>query len=81
MIITHDRSFMRCVVEGESPYEDSTEVGDDEESERNASCTAKPGVVYHLAQGELRALEGGMRKYEMIASKSSSKVPLDLSSA
>lgn len=76
MIITHDRFFMRCVVEGESPYDDSVDVGDDEDSERNASWTAKPGVVYHLAKGELKALEGGMRKYETIASKSSSKVPL-----
>ena len=76
MIITHDRFFMRCVVEDESPYGDSTDSGDDDEPERKSTWTAKPGVVYHLSKGVLRALEGGMREYEAIASKSSAKVSL-----
>lgn len=76
MIITHDRFFMRCVVEGDSPCEDSTDDDDEEESERKSTWIAKPGVVYHLTKGQLKTLDGGMREYEAIASKSSSKFSL-----
>jgi ATP-binding cassette subfamily F protein 3 len=70
MIITHDRFFMRCVVEGDSPTEDSDDS--DEEQERKGGFKPKPGVVYRLVKGEIKLLDGGMRKYEALASK---KIP------
>ncbi|KAG6833688.1 hypothetical protein H0H87_002884 [Tephrocybe sp. NHM501043] len=75
LVITHDRFFMRCVVEGESPNE-SPDGSDDEEDEEDAhrEWQAKPGVVYRLIKGQLKPLDGGMRKYEAIALKASNKL-------
>ncbi|KAG6918113.1 hypothetical protein DXG01_016300 [Tephrocybe rancida] len=75
LVITHDRFFMRCVVEGESPNE-SPDGSDDEEEEEEArgQWQAKPGIVYRLIKGQLKALDGGMRKYEAIALKASNKL-------
>ncbi|KAG6814535.1 hypothetical protein H0H92_000062 [Tricholoma furcatifolium] len=76
LIITHDRFFMRCVVEGESPNESAewSEEEEDEEEEGGKGWQAKPGIVYRLIKGQLKPLEGGMRKYEAIALKASKKV-------
>lgn len=90
LVITHDRCvslrlaladdlwvlrfFMRCLVEGESPYEEAGEsYGEEEEKEARRQWQSKPGVVYHLVNGELKALDGGMRNYESIAAKTSKK--------
>ena len=78
LIVTHDRFFMRCVVEGENPHkrpwdpetgeEDSSDDSDGEEMSK------QPGVVYHLSKGRFKILEGGMRQYEEIAARASSKL-------
>ncbi|KAG5635865.1 hypothetical protein H0H81_009848 [Sphagnurus paluster] len=76
LIITHDRFLMRCVVEGESPHEstgDSDEESEDEDADRGG-WQAKPGVVYRLLKGQLKLLNGGMRKYEAIAEKANGKL-------
>ncbi|KAF8077817.1 ABC transporter ATP-binding protein uup-1 [Lyophyllum atratum] len=75
LVITHDRFFMRCVVEGESPNE-STEESEDEEDEEEArgQWQAKPGVVYRLVNAYMKILNGGMRKYEAIAERANSKL-------
>ena len=71
LVITHDRFFMRCVVEGDSPYD----IGDseDEAMERKGEWQPKPGIVYRLVKGQLKLMEDGMRGYEAIASKASGK--------
>src|SRR5690606_9923407 len=64
LVVTHDRYFMRCVVEGE-PARD-----DDEEDEDSTKDDVKPGVVYRMLKaGKLKKLEGGMNQYEEIARK------------
>lgn len=66
---------MRCVVEGDSPNEamgDSDE--DEEEEEARGEWQAKPGLVYRLVKGRLQVLDGGMRKYEAIATRASAKL-------
>ncbi|KAF7964936.1 hypothetical protein HWV62_1615 [Athelia sp. TMB] len=76
LVITHDRFFMRCVVEGDTSDldQDSEDDGDeDADDEDSRVWRAKPGVVHRLFRAELRVLEGGMREYEAIAAKSSSK--------
>lgn len=67
---------MRCVVEGDSPNEligDSDEEGEEGET---GDWQANPGVVYRLVKGQLKILEGGMRKYEAIAERASQKLPI-----
>ncbi|KAG6851261.1 hypothetical protein H0H93_011697 [Arthromyces matolae] len=73
LVITHDR----CVVEGESPHESMGELSDDDDDdydEAHRQWQAKPGVVYRMLKGQLKSLDGGMRKYETIALKASNKV-------
>ncbi|KAG6867032.1 hypothetical protein C0991_003950 [Blastosporella zonata] len=74
LVITHDRFFMRCVVEGESPNESPDGSNEEEEEEEDREWQAKPGIVYRLIKGQLKALDGGMRKYEAIALKASNKL-------
>ena len=56
---------MRCVVEGQSPYE-SDEEGDEAEEEKKGQ--AKPGVVYRLAKRQLKVLNEGIGQYEAMVS-------------
>jgi ATP-binding cassette, subfamily F, member 3 len=72
LVITHDRFFMRCVVEGDSPY-DIGDSEDEEAVERKARWQPKPGIVYRLVKSQLKLMEGGMRGYEAIALKASAK--------
>lgn len=79
-IITHDRFFLRCVVEGQSPQnfakmagvrgEDEIEEEDSDEDEDDIS----PGVVYRLSNTRLVKLERGMQQYEESAAKASVKL-------
>ncbi|KAJ4376358.1 hypothetical protein N0V83_001641 [Neocucurbitaria cava] len=79
LVITHDRFFMRTVVEGESPYalapgvhgeDEANESSDSEESETGVA----PGIVYRLAKGQLKKLDGGMEQYAEIAKRSAAKL-------
>lgn len=72
LLITHDRFFMRCVVEGDTSEIDH-DSDDDDADDGDNRWKPKPGVVYRLVKGELKVLEGGMREYEAIAAKSSAK--------
>jgi ATPase subunit of ABC transporter with duplicated ATPase domains len=80
LIVTHDRSFMRCVVEGENahkrPWDPDAEDDEEEESEdsEEEGLGKQKGVLYRLAKGQLKVLEGGMRQYEEIASRASSRL-------
>lgn len=79
LIVTHDRFFMRCMVEGENPHkrpwnpdvEEDENESDDSDGEELGK---QPGVVYHLSKGRFKVLEGGMRQYEEIAARTSSKL-------
>jgi ATP-binding cassette subfamily F protein 3 len=84
IVVTHDRFFMRCVVEGVSPARVSGRVAlekmertgvdlpdsDEDDDEEGA----QPGVVYRVFKGGLRKLEGGMDEYEDIASRLAAKM-------
>lgn len=79
LVVTHDRFFMRCVVEGESPKsiarsyrpDEDDDVSDSEESDGDAEGKR---TVYRLSKGRLSKLEGGMLQYEEIAERSSKKL-------
>lgn len=78
LLITHDRFFMRCVVEGESPAQmlGASRPGAEEEEEGESSDDddKAPGVVYRLSKGKLGKLERGMEQYEEIAARASVKL-------
>ncbi|KAK5209542.1 hypothetical protein LTR47_002323 [Exophiala xenobiotica] len=70
LVITHDRHFMRCIVDREKL--DRNE--DDDTSESEGSETSTPGTVYHVRKGGIRKLERGMQQYEEIVSKTVDKL-------
>lgn len=84
LVVTHDRFFMRCVVEGESmkalAARNRPEEEDDEEDEESSSEDEEEGgalrnrIVYRLSKGKLIRLERGMEQYEEIAARSATKL-------
>ncbi|KAJ4299210.1 hypothetical protein N0V90_004454 [Kalmusia sp. IMI 367209] len=77
LVVTHDRFFMRTVVEGESPYKLAPGVRAEEEAEDDSSeeeTGAPAGTVYRLFKGQLKKLEGGMERYEEIAARAAAKL-------
>ncbi|KAF2732561.1 ABC transporter ATP-binding protein uup-1 [Polyplosphaeria fusca] len=79
LVVTHDRFFMRTVVEGESPYKLAPGVQAGEEAEEDQSDSeeetgAPAGTVYRMVKGRLKKLEGGMEQYEEIAARAAAKL-------
>ncbi|KAF3282833.1 hypothetical protein TWF970_001568 [Orbilia oligospora] len=81
LVVTHDRFFMRCVVEGESAHEDEDGSDEDEDYEDTGKGTYKApkGTVYRVSKGNMKIMERGMGQYEEIAEKSSKKLMEGLS--
>ncbi|KAF2744744.1 P-loop containing nucleoside triphosphate hydrolase protein [Sporormia fimetaria CBS 119925] len=76
LVVTHDRFFMRSVVEGDSPYRSAPafrDSNDSEDSDTDEDSVPK-GVVYRMVKGQLKKLEGGMEQYETIASRAAKKL-------
>jgi ATP-binding cassette subfamily F protein 3 len=61
LVVTHDRFFMRTVVEGENPFNEG-----EEETEWNGE---RRGNVFLLEKGQLKMLQGGVTAYEKRALK------------
>ena len=79
LVVTHDRFFMRCVVEGESPKSIARssrpdDDDDDDEFSEEDDEAGSPGVVYRMFKGKLKKLDGGMMQYEEIAARASTKM-------
>ncbi|KAK3695957.1 hypothetical protein LTR37_018252 [Vermiconidia calcicola] len=78
LVVTHDRFFMSCVVEGESPrsiarrYQPQDEDDSEELSEEESPIRQR--TVYRMVKGRLKKLDGGMQQYEEIAARASSKM-------
>lgn len=79
LVVTHDRFFMKCAIEGENPYKVAKRIGvededDEEEDSSDEEADAKKGRVYRMFKGTLRHLERGMAQYEEIAARASSRL-------
>lgn len=80
LVVTHDRFFMKTVVQGESMRDlaANSRPGDEDEdkseSESSDEETARTRVVYRLSKGKLTKLERGMEQYEEIAARSATKL-------
>jgi ATP-binding cassette subfamily F protein 3 len=87
LVVTHDRFFMRCVVEGASAAAISSRAaleaaagkGDDgdevsEDSEYEEALDRRKGKVFRVFRGGLKRLEGGMGEYEDIATRAAKRL-------
>lgn len=82
LVVTHDRFFMRTVVEGESMKslaassrpDDEDDQEEPESSEEDDDGVKRTRVVYRLSKGKLIRLERGMEQYEEIAARSATKL-------
>ncbi|OJD36579.1 abc transporter domain-containing protein [Diplodia corticola] len=80
VVVSHDRFFVRGVVEGARVDRGFGDDGEDEEGDGSESgesedgALKRVGVVYRLAKGRLRKLEGGMEEYERDAERAVSKL-------
>ncbi|KAF2263115.1 ABC transporter ATP-binding protein uup-1 [Lojkania enalia] len=79
LVVTHDRFFMRTVVEGVSPYRlasgaQADEEPDEEDPDSEEETGAAAGTVYRIVKGQLKKLEGGMEQYEEIAARAAGKL-------
>jgi len=84
LVVTHDRVFMKCVVEGEAARgEDADDSGDEDEEGEYAygegsgsgeGWKAQKGTVYRMTKGSLKVMERGMAQYEEIAERSSRRL-------
>ncbi|KIW78270.1 hypothetical protein Z517_08104 [Fonsecaea pedrosoi CBS 271.37] len=71
LVITHDRHFMRCVVDREKPVGID---GEEESSQESDSDAGTAGTVYHVRKAGLRRLERGMQQYEEIVGRTVDKL-------
>lgn len=73
LVVTHDRFFMRCVVEGARLYGGSNDDDDDDDDDDDEEEQVF-GKVYRISRARLIELEGGMAQYEEIAVRTSKRV-------
>lgn len=71
LVVTHDRYFMRCVVEREKVLMPAAE--DEDESDESEEEDTRPGTVYRMFKAGLQKLEGGMNQYEALVEKALAK--------
>jgi len=76
LVVTHDRFFMRSVVEGKKVVtrgDDGDDEDSDEDDEVEELEEARKRVVYRIVKGSVKELPGGMNQYEEIAARSAAK--------
>ena len=82
LVVTHDRFFCRCVVEGQSPAKLRKRPGIDEDDDLDEESSSdsdddrpqKKGAVYRMFKGQLRLLDGGMDQYEEICERTAARL-------
>jgi ATP-binding cassette subfamily F protein 3 len=60
LVVSHDRFFVRAVVEGVNPVEDQ----EDEDGQGSGWDEEKKGAVWVLEKGRLKVVEGGTEEWE-----------------
>ena len=71
LVVTHDRSFMRTVVEREKLQLPTDE--DEEDSSSEEEDDKPPGTVYRMFKAGLQKLDRGMAQYEELVEKALAK--------
>jgi ATP-binding cassette subfamily F protein 3 len=82
LVVTHDRFFCRCVVEGQNPaklrkrpgIDDDDDVEDDPSEDDDEDGPQKKGIVYRMFKGQLRLLDDGMDQYEAICERAAARM-------
>jgi ATPase subunit of ABC transporter with duplicated ATPase domains len=78
LVITHDRHFMRCVVDREQikRREGDEDLSSSDSDDEEEAAVRSPGTVYHVRKAGLRKLERGMQQYEEIVSRTVAKLAI-----
>lgn len=80
LVVSHDRHFVRCVVEGAPILSASPDDENDEDSGENSeddSSSRDPGVVYMVGpKGRIKVLSGGVDEYAESMEKKMRKLAL-----
>ncbi|KAF1925147.1 ABC transporter ATP-binding protein uup-1 [Didymella exigua CBS 183.55] len=81
VVVTHDRFFMRTVVEGASPHKLAPRAGGEDEAGESESsgdeagaAVGAAGTVYRVTKGQVKRLEGGMEQYAELAGRTAAKL-------
>lgn len=79
LVVTHDRFFMRCVVEGQNSAKiwsraSMDEEVDEEGEEDEEDEISKKRVVYRMFRGQLKVLQRGMEEYEEICERAAQRL-------
>ena len=79
VLVSHDRWFIRVVVEGENAVirrelDGEEEIEDSESTSESDDEGERQRVVLRVAKGRVKVLDGGMDRYEEIAQKANSKL-------
>lgn len=76
MVVSHDRAFMRHLIDGESVRSkvDTEDDGDESSESDSDGEDSKVGRIYMVSKSRLKWLEGGMREYEDVARGQISKM-------
>lgn len=79
LVVTHDRFFMRCVIEGQNPAKIGSRTGMDEEvdgesEEDEEDEMGKKRMVYRMFRGQLKVLPRGMEEYEEICERAAQRL-------
>ncbi|KZM21385.1 uncharacterized protein EKO05_0010663 [Ascochyta rabiei] len=74
LVVTHDRFFMRSVVEGASPYKLAPGARGEDEGDESDAEAEEPGRVYRLSRGQLKTVEGGMEQYAELAARAAARL-------
>ena len=72
LCVTHDRFFMRCVVEDERPAPPNKEEEVNVSSPKESADKLRR-IVYRMVKGRIKELPGGMRQYAEIAQRAANK--------
>ena len=77
VLVSHDRHFTRCVIEGDSIIPHSGDVVEDKENSGNDSDSGNIGAVYAVGpKGRVKLLRGGTDDYVTLIEKQMRKMGL-----
>ena len=72
LLVSHDRHFTRCVIEGAPilpPSSEEEEEDDEDEESEDEDSAKRVGTVYAVGKGKLRQLSGGVDEYVSLVEK------------
>jgi ATP-binding cassette subfamily F protein 3 len=79
LLVSHDRHFIRCVIEGAPVLSPSSEAEDEDEKsddESDGKACEKTGMVIYVGKGKVKPLSGGIDDYVVLVEKQMKRLGL-----